>query len=598
MKKNLLFVSLLLFTATVFSQSIDNSFFDHVLYRGAFGSTDWTANWANFDPQNAVYSATQYTVEAGNITTNTALGSPAKQPASFTDAALTNSFFTQVNYIGAFGQTDWTSGWANFDPQNTVYPATTVTIEAGNITTNTTWTKSNVYKLNGWVYVKDGATLTIEAGTVIRGDLTNKAALIVEKGAKLIAEGTATEPIVFTSNQAAGSRTYGDWGGIILCGKAPINISGGSGTIEGGVGSTYGGTDATDNSGSLKYVRIEFPGIAFATNNEINGLTMGGVGSGTAIDYVQVSYSGDDSYEWFGGAVNAKHLIAFRGWDDDFDTDNGYSGMVQFAVSLRDPNIADQSKSNSFESDNDANGTTNTPFTSAVFSNVSSFGPKVSSSTTINALYQSAMHLRRNTKLKVYNAVFAGWPSGLQVDGNTTTQTNATNGDLKVQYTVLAGMGSNFVVPSSSTWTVDTESTWYNTTSFKNVTIADNSGLNIVDPFNLTSPNFLPNSTSVLNGLSIWDPSSSVFTPTTTSSSLLKIYPNPAKNSVTIELPFEDNSDVQLTIRDISGREIITNNTSSLDNVTISLSDLSTGVYFVTAEKDNQKISQKLFVTK
>ncbi len=499
MKKNLLFVAMLLLTSTVFSQSINNSFFDHVLYRGAFGSTNWTSGWANFDPQNTAYPVTQNTIEAGNITSNIALGSPAKQIASFADAALTNSFFTPVNYVGAFGQTDWTSGWANFDPQNTVYPTTTVTIPAGNITTNTTWTKNNVYLLNGWVYVKDGVTLTIEAGTVIRGDLTNKAALIIEKGAKMIAEGTVSQPIVFTSNQAAGSRNYGDWGGVIICGKAPVNISGGSGTIEGGVGSTYGGTDAADNSGSLKYVRIEFPGIAFATNNEINGLTMGGVGSGTTLDNIQVSYSGDDSYEWFGGTVNAKHLIALRGWDDDFDTDNGYSGMVQFGVALRDPAIADQSKSNSFESDNDATGSANTPFTSAVFCNMSSFGPKVTSSTTINSLYQSAMHLRRNTKLKIYNSVFAGWPSGLQVDG-VGTQANATNGDLILKNVVLTGMGTDFVVPASQTWDVTAETAWFNATGKSNISYADNTSALINNPFNLTSPDFRPFGSYLLNG--------------------------------------------------------------------------------------------------
>ncbi|MGB4414420.1 MAG: hypothetical protein WBI53_05990, partial [Paludibacter sp.] len=321
MKKNFLF-AILLFCTSVFGQNtIDNAFFDEVNFRGAFGTTDWTSGWSNFDPQNTAYVAAQHTIEAGNITSNMALGSPFNAPSSFADASLVNSFFTQVNYVGAFGQTDWTAGWANFDPKNTVYPTTNVTIPAGNLAT-TTWTKNNVYLLNGFVYIPNGVTLTIEAGTIIRGDITNKGTIIVEMGGKLIANGTAVEPIVFTSNQAAGSRNYGDWGGIILLGKAPINPV--TATIEGGVGRSYGGSDATDNSGSLQYVRIEFPGIAFTTDNEINGLTMGGVGSGTILDNIQVSYSGDDSFEWFGGTVNAKHLIALRGWDDDFDTDFGY----------------------------------------------------------------------------------------------------------------------------------------------------------------------------------------------------------------------------------------------------------------------------------
>ncbi|MGH7601813.1 MAG: T9SS C-terminal target domain-containing protein, partial [bacterium] len=205
-------------------------------------------------------------------------------------------------------------------------------VVSGNITTNTTWTSNNTYLLNGFVYVKAGATLTIEPGTVIYGDKASKGALIIEQGAKIIADGTAAQPIVFTSALPAGQRSYGDWGGLILCGRAPINVPGGTATIEGGVGSIYGGTDPADNSGTLRYVRLEFPGIAFQPNSEINGLTLGGVGSGTIIDYVQVSYSGDDGFEFFGGTVNAKHLISLRTLDDDFDTDFGYSGKVQYAV--------------------------------------------------------------------------------------------------------------------------------------------------------------------------------------------------------------------------------------------------------------------------
>lgn len=154
---------------------------------------------------------------------------------------------------------------------------------------------------------------------------------------------------------------------MIICGNAKINVPGGEAQIEGGPRSYYGGTNDNDNSGILKYLRIEFPGVPFQPDKEINGLTMGGVGKNTIIDYVQVSYSGDDAYEWFGGCVNAKHLITLGTWDDDFDTDYGFSGMIQYAVALREPNIADVSGSNAFESDNDASGSTNTPQTSAVF---------------------------------------------------------------------------------------------------------------------------------------------------------------------------------------------------------------------------------------
>ncbi len=505
MKKNFLLGGLMLLASSMMAQNtIDNAFFDKVSFRGAFGSTDWTAGWSNFDPQNKVYPATVGTI-SGNIVANTTLGSPLRGSASFADASLANSFFTPVDYVGAFGTTDWTAGWSNFDPQNKAYGTTDVTIAAGNISTNTTWTKNHVYLLTGYVFVNSGVTLTIEPGTVIRGDKASKATLIISQGGKLVANGTLAQPIVFTSNQAAGSRAAGDWGGVILLGKAPINPVGGTATIEGGVGlsAVYGGSDAADNSGSLQYVRIEFPGVAYAQDNEINGLTMGGVGSGTTIDNIQVSYSGDDSYEWFGGTVNCKHLIALAGVDDDFDTDFGYSGMVQFAVGLRHPLIDDQSASgtsNGFESDNDATGTANSPLTSAVFCNVSSFGPLATPSTTISNHFGRAMHIRRNSKLKIFNSVFAGWKTGLYIDGNTT-QANAVAGDLKIKNCVLAGMTvANFGVPSSQTWDVAAETAWFNTAAFANSTLTNNTDLLVANPFSLTAPDFTTSPAYLLSG--------------------------------------------------------------------------------------------------
>lgn len=416
--------------------------------------------------------------------------------------SITNSFFDQVNYVGAFGTTDWTSGWANFNPQTTVYPAATVVVPNGNLTSSQTWTSGNTYLLNGWVRVPNGIILTIEPGVIIRGDYANQGALIIERGGKLMAEGTSSNPIVFTSNQAPGSRNYGDWGGLIVLGHGVINTTGGTAIIEGGVNSTYGGTNDADNSGVLKYVRIEFPGIAFSPNNEINGLTMGGVGSGTTLDYIQVSYSGDDSFEWFGGSVNAKHLIAYRGWDDDFDTDNGYKGMVQFAVSLRDPAIADVSSSNSFESDNDATGSSNSPLTSAIFSNVSIFGPAATSSTTFNSLYARSMHLRRNTSISIFNSIFAGWKDGLRIEGSAA-QANATANNLRIENTILAGMtGVEFYAAF--------DNTYFMNASRNNDTLSTTAQLMITDPFNLTNPNFLPLTGSPVYNSSYWGTSYSV----------------------------------------------------------------------------------------
>lgn len=480
-------LALVLGNGRAFAQqpAIDNTFFEQTDYIGAFGSTDWTKGWANWTPQSTVYPAATDTVQAGDITTNTTWmneNSMVFGKASFAHSKLNNAFIEPVDYVGAFGTNDWTKGWANWNPQNTAYGTVTDTIKAGDITTDLALTADKVYLLDGWVYVKAGATVSIEPGTVIRGSKANKGALIVEAGAKLIAEGTLAEPIVFTSNQVAGSRSYGDWGGLVILGEATVNKV--NPVIEGGPTSTYGGSNDADTSGILKYVRIEFPGIAFQPDKEINGLTLGAVGSGTTLEYVQVSFSGDDSYEWFGGAVNAKHLIAFRGWDDDFDTDYGYHGAVQYAVSLRDPSIADPgSGSNGFESDNDATGSTDTPVTAAVFTNVSMFGPLATPSTSVNTNFKRAMHLRRNTKLNIFNSIFAGYMTGLFIDG-TAAQANATDGSLSLQNVLLAGCKDYFAADFDSTYFVDAAK--------NNQKIASNDDLGLVDPFNLDAPNFLP----------------------------------------------------------------------------------------------------------
>lgn len=382
------------------------------------------------------------------------------------------------------------------DPEPT--PITSVIEVSGEITANTTWTSDKKYLLKGFVYVLDGITLTIQPGTIIKGDKTTMGTLIIERGGKIMAEGTATNPIVFTSNAPVNYRNRGDWGGIVICGKAPVNQT--DPQIEGGPRSHYGGTDALDNSGTLKYVRIEYAGYPFQPDKEVNGLTFCAVGSGTTIDYVMVSYSNDDSFEWFGGTVNCKHLCAYKGLDDDFDTDYGFIGKCQFFVALRDKNVADISGSNSFESDNDASGSDNSPYTHPIFCNVSVFGPKATSSLSISSNYKNSMHIRRNSRLCVYNSVFAGSPGGLLLDG-TKCETNATNGDLQIQNVTISGCtsASTFfsVASSGATWTASQLASWYFGAS--NDTLMNNSSLKVTDPWGVI-PNFLPQSGSPLLG--------------------------------------------------------------------------------------------------
>lgn len=391
------------------------------------------------------------------------------------------------------------------------------------ITANRTLSAGTIYALKGYVYVTNNAVLTIEPGTVIRGyngsqdpeAQNHPGTLIIDRGARLEAKGTATAPIVFTSSQAAGARKYGDWGGVVLIGRAPVN-QGTSRAFEGGIRGTFDATlnAPTDNSGTLQYVRIEFPGVALSStpNSEINGLTLYQVGSGTTLDHIQVSYSGDDAFEWFGGTANAKYLVALRTFDDDFDTDYGYTGKVQFGVALRDPNVADQSGSEAFESDNFDPGvplTAGLPQTAPVFANMSAFAfnPGVPSSANTaggSGAYRAAMHLRRNTKISIYNSVLTGFPEGLRLEGTTAgTLANINDGSLDLQGIVFG----NSEIPNSTTAvrgvgdiTNAAAQAYFNATTRKNVIIGTDITTLLLNAqnFNLTAPNFLPQAGSPL----------------------------------------------------------------------------------------------------
>lgn len=393
------------------------------------------------------------------------------------------------------------------------------------ITQNMTLSYPNTYMLKGFVYVTNNAVLTIEPGVVIKGDKASKATLIVERGGKIMAQGEPSKPIVFTSSKPVGERKTGDWGGVIILGQAKNNL--GEMTIEGGVRSKHGGLNDEDNSGVFSYVRIEYAGIEYSPDNEINGLTLGSVGRGTKLDHIQVSFSGDDSFEWFGGSVNATHLIAYRGWDDDFDTDNGFSGKVQFGMSLRDPKVGDKSASNGFESDNNATAADSDPHTSCVFSNMSIFGPVADAKAYVDesgvtgsssaSRFQAALHLRRNTYLSIFNSVIAAFPIGLIIenDKSSQTQTHAINGKLNVSNCVMAGMVRNF--QDAQYWKDNSVfnpavggdafcAAYYMSAGLNNMSpLASIADLKLVgDPLNLSAPVMIPNSDSPLCSGATW----------------------------------------------------------------------------------------------
>lgn len=289
----------------------------------------------------------------------------------------------------------------------------------------------------------------------------------------------------------------------MILGNAPTNASfngqAGIGEIEGGINNSDGlglyglgaSSNPADNSGILRYVRIEYAGYAFLPDKEINGLTLGGVGNQTIIDYVQVAYANDDSFEWFGGTVNCKHLIAYKGLDDDFDTDNGYVGKVQYAIGFRDSSVADISGSNGFESDNDASGSISTPQTGAVFSNVTLVGPRATLSNVGNSNYKRGLHLRRNSGLSFFNSIVMGWPTGWLLDASTGSPTdlNLTAATPKAVYAnnIIAGNNTQLSYTASAAaptgWATLDFSNYINRANGGNTLLTNTADVQLAAPF-------------------------------------------------------------------------------------------------------------------
>ncbi len=380
----------------------------------------------------------------------------------------------------------------NFDEGEVVTAPTdpTSNVISGIISSSKFYAKGK-WILKGYVYVTEGATVTFEAGCVVQSDITEKGALIIERGAKLIASGTAANPIVFTSGKAVGSRAPGDWGGIILLGKAPTNRPlDPAPTIEGGVGRQYGGTDPLDESGILRYVRIEYAGIAAEPGSEINGLTCGGVGSGTILENIQVSFGNDDAYEFFGGTVNAKNLIALATADDDFDFDFGYTGKIQFAVSCRKPDFVDAGDAgNGIECDNDATGTTATPRTKPQLSNFTIIGPNNAAGTAANHNFSNRW--RRSTQFILRNSILMGHPdAGFSTESDNTLNDYYVNNISEFKNNLVHAIAlpyktANAAIASNAQIQAKAESEGC-------ITYADAAGIQLTSPFYSTTPNFLP----------------------------------------------------------------------------------------------------------
>lgn len=325
----------------------------------------------------------------------------------------------------------------------------------GDLSTQTL-TADKKYLLEGVVYVRNGQTLTIQAGTLIAGEKKSKGTLVIDRGAKLIAKGTPEKPIIFTSNQAAGDRDRGDWGGLVILGRARVNLD--SPGIEGlEENIVYGGEDDDDSSGELEYVRVEFAGIELTPNNETNGITLGGVGRGTKFEHIMVSYGGDDGFEWFGGCVNGKYLISLGTWDDCFDMDNGFSGNLQFGLSIRYPSYADQSDSNGFEWDTDGQNNLERFHTTATVSNFTILGPAIDNNS-YSANYKYGTDLRRNVAASLYNSVIVGFPTAFRMNQSSVFP-NYANGIGEIANNIY--YAKNTAIVSGSDVTVTEIATYF-----------------------------------------------------------------------------------------------------------------------------------------
>lgn len=414
---------------------------------------------------------------------------------------LLTSLLTGCNDDAGLGGDDDPMPQPDMAPAPDAPPGITlVDVPAGDITGDTRWTADTIYTLKGYVFVTSG-TLTIEAGTTIKGD--NGSALTITKDARLVANGTADKPIVFTSSATV--PMSGDWGGVVLQGKAPINVTGGTNKVEGfpdsyGDRIVYGGTNAAHDCGSLKYARIEYAGFQLAVDNELNGLTLAACGTGTTVDYVQAHFGLDDGVEVFGGTVNLSHIVVSAPDDDAIDWDLGWTGKLQFLVVQQRNGRGDKG----VEADSNRNDNELLPRSAPEIWNATFIG-----SDGAPADVQGGLHLRRGTAGKLSNAIVAYFPKfAIDVDGSSSTaQANASA--LSVQHTYFMKAAASELWPTN----FDANGMGVQNDCISGVCLDEaavfsavatnkiNVDPQLADPKHLTAPNWKPNTGSpVLTG--------------------------------------------------------------------------------------------------
>jgi hypothetical protein len=357
-----------------------------------------------------------------------------------------------------------------------------VVVVRGRLTGSHTWEARYYYVLRGVVIVDNGATLTIQPGTTIVGETATLGTFLVNRGGRVIADGRADAPIVFTSDQPIGERRRGDWGGVIINGRAPINTPGGVGVGEGQTG-LFGGDDPNDSSGIFRYVRVEFAGIEFSPDNELNGIAFQGVGRGTVVDFVQVKHNKDDGVEFFGGTVDAKHLLLTGIGDDSMDWVLGWTGRVQYLVAQQSGDDAD----NGFEGDNNGNNNDLLPRSAPQIYNATLIGDP---DTNEGNESDDGFELREGTAGTIRNFIVMGFKeNGIDWDG-ASLLAQAQSGGLSISHGIVFQTSSLAGAPLDST----------SRPLLSQVSTIRQANPGLADPYNLTNPNYRPAGIATLAG--------------------------------------------------------------------------------------------------
>ena len=600
----------------------------------------------------------------GGLDPRPAMDSPARDASQV--QVLSDDWFTRTTFTGAFGNSNWAKGWTALDAlgylADDAFQANEVRVNDNifDTTGDFFWTSDNTYVLEDMVFIKPGSRLFIEAGTVVKGELgegSNATGLVITRGAQIFAEGTADNPIIFTTvqddlNGNLDRDDRGFWGGIVVLGAASTNnpSPGGLRLIEGvneiadpEVLAEYGGTNDDDDSGVIRYVSIRHTGINVGdvAGNEIQGLTMGGVGRGTVIEYVESFASNDDGFEWFGGTVDGKYLVSAFNTDDAFDWDEGFRGRGQFWFGIQSPYLPDDGYGRGMELDGAIGDENTSPFAIPVLSNVTLLGAGTSASPNAGDGSQLII-LRDNSGGEFYNSIFGDGAFFAVTVEDVANQNEFDSrrrleaGDIVFNSNIFWGFGNgntasamfpqefvrNAMLSASNNnrladfnlrgisrdndgnldprpdsgspaWggSTSVDDSWFEFTSYVGAFGARNwmTGWTKLDEAGYLNNSFITSDENDVAGVP-------------TEFLLDQNYPNPFNPSTTIRFSLPTTSDVTLSVYDMLGRKVATliNGPMSAgeQRVNFDASSLSSGIYLYELKAGSTRLTQKMTLIK